>query len=555
MRPFLPSSSAPEPSQGPAAEPTSRSVERRWAVVGALLGGLVLVLFAGLLALVWLGRTGGLPTAGTSAGPVASQAPEAGSFLFPDPQPAPPLALVDQDANPFDLGSLRGAPALVFFGYTHCPDVCPATVGVLNRVLGELGEGPRAVFVSVDPERDTPAALKDYLEFLPDGYIALTGTPAEVRSAADGYSVNYARIDTGSASGYAMAHTAGVFLIDGNGLLRGRFPFGTEAAPIAATVREVEATSAGTAASPTTGTGSTPPAGAAPTPAASGSPSNAGPSPTTGAATLRPVVLTTSIWSGGSSPVLMSLTDEMGSAVGGSTTAATLQLTDETGSAVGVPVTAQMIRPPGEQHEVLLARLDIPTAGHWRVEVAVTDAGRSLRGWTDINVLDPGETAALGKAAPDARTPTAADAGGDLTAVTTDPQPDPRLSETSTADARAARRPYVLIVDSYRFRVSPACGLAIGMARFLADRWPGVAFIHLEPYHYSIVSDTPVLEGDISNPKLTEVVRSWGLGYGQWGPASVPWVFVVDGNGVVQAKYTGVLGSDDIDVILADIVD
>ena len=183
----------------------------------------------------------------------------------------------------------------------------------------------------------------------------------------------------------------------------------------------------------------------------------------------------------------------------------------------------------------------------------MTDAGRSLRGSADVNVLDPGKMAPLGEPAPDVRTPTAADAGGVLAAVTTDPQPDPRLSATSTADARAAGKPYVLIIDSYRFRVSPACGRAIKMARFLADRWPGVAFIHLEPYTYGLVSGSPVLDGDISNPRITEVARSWGLGYDQWGPASVPWVFIVDGNGIVVAEYTGVMGSDDIDVILSDI--
>jgi len=543
MRPFLPSSSTPEPVPGPAADPASRSIESRWAAVGALLGGSVLVLLVGLIALVWLGRTGGLPAAGGGANPTGSTAPTAGSFLYADPRPAPPLALVDQDAEPFELASLRGAPVLLFFGYTHCPDVCPTTIGVLNRVLGELGAGPRAVFVSVDPERDTPAALKDYLEFLPDAYLALTGSPAAVRSAADGYGVDYARIDTGSAGGYAMAHTANVFLLDASGLLRGSFPFGTEAASIAATVRELATATAGSSSTPSVERSAAPSPAPTPTPAA----------PAT--LSLRPVVVSTSIWSGGASPILLTLADESGAAVGTSITAASVQIVDELGAPAGGPVAGRMIRPPGEQRDLLLARLDVPTAGRWRVEVAVTDSGRELRGRTEIDVLDPGETAELGKAAPDVRTPTAADAGGDLTAVTTDPQPDARLSETSTADARAAGKPYVLVVDSYRFRVSPACGLAIGMVRFLADRWPDVAFIHLEPYRYSVVSETPVLLGDISNPTLTEVARSWGLGYGQWGPASVPWVFVVDGAGVVQAKYTGVLGSDDIDVILTDIVD
>ena len=145
--------------------PARTPVERRWAIVGVLLGVVVLALLIGLVALVWLGRTGGLPAA--AASPTASTAPEAGSYLYPSPQPAPPLGLVDEDGRPFDLATLRGVPVLLFFGYTHCPDVCPTTIGVLNRVLGDLGTGPRAVFVSIDPERDTPAALKEYLAVPP----------------------------------------------------------------------------------------------------------------------------------------------------------------------------------------------------------------------------------------------------------------------------------------------------------------------------------------------------------------------------------------------------
>jgi protein SCO1/2 len=541
--------SQPGPTTGPVEGPSGSTpppIDRGWVVAGGVVGGLVLVLLAGLIALVWLSRTGGLPTAAASPSPGTPGGPAIGVYAYPGPGPAPALALLDQDGQPFDLDSLRGQPALVFFGYTHCPDVCPATIGVLNRVLGEVEPGPRVVFVSIDPERDTPAALKEFLEFLPDAYTGLTGTAAQVRVAADAYGVTYGRVDTGSASGYAMSHTANVYLLDAAGRLTLRFPFGTEAPVIAEAIRKLGGTAAGS--SPRT----SPAPSSAPSPS---SPSaSTSPTPGTGQDTLGVLVRSTSIWSGGASPVLMTLTDSTGAAVGAATTEATAQLVNELGVPEGTPAPATIVRPPGEQRDVLLARLDIPTAGHWRVSVGVTDAGRALQGWTDINVLDPGETAALGEAAPDVRTPTAADVGGVLAAVTTDPQPDPRLSQTSTADARAAGQPYVLVIDSYRFRVSPACGRAIGMARFLADRWPTVAFIHLEPYHYSLISGSPSLDGDISDPSITSITRSWGIGYGQWGPASVPWVFVVDGDGTVQAKYSGVMGSDDIDVILSDIV-
>ena len=129
-----------------------------------------------------------------------------------------------------------------------------------------------------------------------------------------------------------------------------------------------------------------------------------------------------------------------------------------------------------------------------------------------------------------------------MRAVTTDPAPDLRLSGTSTVDALAAGQPFVLVVDSTRFRVSPACGRAIVMARYLLDRWRDVAFIHLEPYRYSVVADTAVLDGSLDAPTLTDPAAAWGIGGAPWGARSMPWVFVVDGHGIVRAKYQGVIG-------------
>ena len=126
---------------------------------------------------------------------------------------------------------------MVFFGYTHCPDVCPATVGIVNQALATTGDGPRAVFVSIDPERDDAAAMKQYLRYLPKAYVGLSGTPGDVRRNADAWGVKYARIETDSANGYAMAHTADIFLVDAQGRLRAHFPFGTKAEPIAAALQ------------------------------------------------------------------------------------------------------------------------------------------------------------------------------------------------------------------------------------------------------------------------------------------------------------------------------
>ena len=126
-------------------------------------------------------------------------------------------------------------------------------------------------------------------------------------------------------------------------------------------------------------------------------------------------------------------------------------------------------------------------------------------------------TAAIGAPAPTAHTPTLTDVGGVARAITTDPAPDLRLSSTSTTDALAAGRPFVLVIDSTKFRVSPACGRAVVMARYLLDRWPDVAFIHLEPYRYSVVTDTPSLDGSLVDPTLTDPAAAWGIGGEPWG--------------------------------------
>lgn len=163
------------------------------------------------------------------------------AHAYPEPAPAPALALVDHRGDPFDLADLRGDPTLVYFGYTHCPDVCPTTIGTVNHVIAAAPGPLHAVLVTVDPERDTVASMASYVRYLSPEYIGLTGSPSQIRAAADGYGVTYSRIDTTSAGGYAMAHTAELYLIDARGRLRSHYPFGSDAAEI---VRDLEALAA-----------------------------------------------------------------------------------------------------------------------------------------------------------------------------------------------------------------------------------------------------------------------------------------------------------------------
>ncbi len=163
------------------------------------------------------------------------------SAVLGDPVPAPPLeGLVNPDESAFEITSLRGEPTLVYFGYTHCPDVCPATMGELFGVFEEE-PGAQAVFVSVDPERDTPEFLEEWTKYLPENLHAVTGTPGAIRRVADGWGVKYARVETTSTAGYTMSHTADLYLLDGDGQLLTTYPFGTTSAEIVADLRALAA--------------------------------------------------------------------------------------------------------------------------------------------------------------------------------------------------------------------------------------------------------------------------------------------------------------------------
>ena len=131
---------------------------------------------------------------------------------------APDFVLTDQTGEAFALSELEGQWILLNYGYTSCPDVCPATLAVLGRVqklLEEDAEQVQMVFVTVDPDRDTPAKMGEYVNHFGQGTIALTGTADEIAAAAAPYGVRYARVDLpDSAIGYAMNHTAFVYVIN-----------------------------------------------------------------------------------------------------------------------------------------------------------------------------------------------------------------------------------------------------------------------------------------------------------------------------------------------------
>lgn len=144
-----------------------------------------------------------------------------------------PISLIDETGARVTEANFRGRPALVFFGYTYCPDACPSTLFTVGRALQKLPEGtpqPRTMMISIDPARDTPEQLKRYVAsngFPPD-MKGLTGSEDEITAAATAFKATFARSDEpGGASGYAMEHTSILYLMDENWKLRTFFTLGT----------------------------------------------------------------------------------------------------------------------------------------------------------------------------------------------------------------------------------------------------------------------------------------------------------------------------------------
>lgn len=200
---------------------------------------LLLVGAAAALVSFWAsgGLEGGRPArTDTPAGMVEmpSDSPFKGFAALPE-RPAPDFVLTDQDGKPFELRSTRGKATLVFFGFTHCPDVCPTAMSKLAAALAALGEdGDRVaiVFISVDPERDTPAALKAYLAAFDPRIVGVTGSIPDLQAVAASFGVRFFKeypqgtpenpADLATAD-YSMAHSATVFLIDTVGQMRASF--------------------------------------------------------------------------------------------------------------------------------------------------------------------------------------------------------------------------------------------------------------------------------------------------------------------------------------------
>jgi protein SCO1 len=136
-----------------------------------------------------------------------------------------PFRLVDQNGKTVTDGDLKGKWSLVYFGYTHCPDACPTALNDISIALDELGPkrgAVRPVFITVDPERDTPEVLKSYVTSFDAPILALTGTPEEIAQAAKDYRVYYAK-HAEAGGDYSMDHSSVIYVMDPQGRFTASF--------------------------------------------------------------------------------------------------------------------------------------------------------------------------------------------------------------------------------------------------------------------------------------------------------------------------------------------
>ncbi len=149
---------------------------------------------------------------------------DAGIILLPQSRPVPPLSLTNQDGEAVQMDELQGKWTLLFFGYTFCPDICPATLAELRKLRSELPETVRErmqpVLVSVDPHRDTPEQLGKYLKFFGDGFIGLTGSLEAIQTLANGVGIPFIPGDT-SRENYTVDHSGNLVIIGPDGRQRG----------------------------------------------------------------------------------------------------------------------------------------------------------------------------------------------------------------------------------------------------------------------------------------------------------------------------------------------
>lgn len=148
--------------------------------------------------------------------------------------------LPDASGQRRTLADFKGKVTVVFFGFTHCPDVCPTTLlelAAAKKALGADGDRVQGIFITVDPERDKPELLKAYVDNFGSGFVALRGTAEETKAVAKAFKVFYAKVPGSTEDSYTIDHTAGSYVFDAKGKVRLFTRYGVGAEALAADLK------------------------------------------------------------------------------------------------------------------------------------------------------------------------------------------------------------------------------------------------------------------------------------------------------------------------------
>jgi protein SCO1/2 len=200
----------------------------RWILYGLIAAALI------VWGALWL-REGGIDVARLGSSGISASVSVGGPFSLTDDQGH---AVTDQ--------TYRGRWMLVYFGYTYCPDVCPTELQTIAAALDKLGPEAKSVaplFITVDPDRDTPAALANYVKLFDDRIVGLSGTAEQIAAVARAYRVYYAKVTPKDSTSYLMDHSSFVYLVGPDGKLRALFRPGQSAQELADAIRTRMATS------------------------------------------------------------------------------------------------------------------------------------------------------------------------------------------------------------------------------------------------------------------------------------------------------------------------
>jgi protein SCO1/2 len=163
-------------------------------------------------------------------------------LLLESPKPAADFTLAGAGGKEVKLSDYRGKLVVLYYGYTFCPDVCPTTLAEVTKAvqaLGKKAEDVQVIMVTVDPERDTPERMAEYMAFFNPSFVGLSGTPNQIAEAATPFGIYYQKHEGTPASGYLVDHTATVNVLDREGRMRLVWPFGTEGDAMAADLKQM----------------------------------------------------------------------------------------------------------------------------------------------------------------------------------------------------------------------------------------------------------------------------------------------------------------------------